>query len=314
MRRFTCPSCTATVFFDDLTCVACGTELAYDLERDAIVPAAEGPTCASRATLACNWTAPGAAAAWCRACRLDVVPGRGDGPEHRIFQQAKRRVLRQLHRVGVDPQAADPPLRFELDRSEGEHRVTIGHADGIVTLDVAEADPVVREEARAALGEPYRTPLGHVRHETGHWHWQAFVASDPARLARFRELFGDEREDYAAALERHYAGADDGRWMDDHISFYASAHPWEDHAESFAQVLHLGDTLETAQAFDVVGDPGDGFDAIYGRWAELTVVLNELNRSMGTGDPAPFAPRARAIEKIAFAHECLVGGGGPSTA
>jgi hypothetical protein len=306
MRRFACPRCSAAVFFDDLACVACGTELAYDLSRDAVVPADEGPTCASREALACNWTAPAAAAGWCRSCRLDVVPGRGEGPEHRTFQQAKRRVLRQLHLAGVDPEAADPPLRFELDRSEGDHRVTIGHADGLVTLDVAEADPVVREEARAALGEPYRTPLGHVRHESGHWHWQACIAPDPARLARFRELFGDEREDYAAGLERHYAGGDDGRWVQDHISFYASAHPWEDHAESFAHALHLADTLETALAFGLVDDPGDGFPAAYGRWVELSIALNELNRSMGTGDPAPFAPGPRAVEKIAFAHGCLV--------
>ena len=224
-----------------------------------------------------------------------------------MFQRAKRRVVRQLHRFGVDPRAADPPLRFELDRSEGEHRVTIGHADGLVTLDVAEADPVVREEARASLGEPYRTPLGHVRHETGHWHWAAVVAGDAERLDRFRERFGDERADYAEALEAHYEKGDDGAWMAEHISHYASAHPWEDYAESFAQVLHLSDTLETARAFGLSGEPAQDFEGVHAQWAMLAVALNELSRSMGAADPAPFAPRRPAIEKIAFAYECLTG-------
>ena len=308
MRRLTCPTCAAAVFFDDLTCVACGTALAFDVEDDATVTAAEETVCASREALACNWVAGADSGTWCRSCRLDTSPGRGQGSlEHRSFQQAKRRVVRQLHRFGVDPSTADPPLRFELDRSEGEHRVTIGHADGLVTLDVAEADAVVREEARASLGEPYRTPLGHVRHETGHWHWAAVVAGDHARLARFRERFGDERLDYAEALEAHYEKVDDGTWMAEHISHYASAHPWEDYAESFAQVLHLSDTLETARAFGLSGEPAQDFEGIHAQWAMLAVALNELSRSMGAADPAPFAPRRPAIEKIAFAYECLTG-------
>lgn len=306
MRRLTCPTCAAAVFFDDLACVACGTELAFDLDGDAMAAAASGTTCASRDPLACNWLTEADGGTWCRSCRLDVAPGSGEGSlEHRWFQRTKRRVVRQLHRFGVDPAAADPPLRFELDRSEGEHRVTIGHADGLVTLDVAEADPVVREEARAALGEPYRTPLGHVRHETGHWHWAAVVAPDADRLARFRDRFGDERADYAGALETHYEKGDDGAWMAEHISRYASAHPWEDYAESFAQVLHLSGTLETARAFGLAAEPPADFARLYGQWSELAVALNELSRSMGVADPAPFAPRPPAIEKIAFAYEVL---------
>jgi hypothetical protein len=306
MQRFSCPKCAAIVFFDDRACVACGADLAYDLEGDQMVAAADGTTCASRQSLRCNWLVA-SDSAWCRSCGLDVDPGAGGGSaEHIVFQRAKRRVLRQLLLgFGVDPASAEPPLRFELDRSDGDHRVTIGHADGLVTLDVAEADPVVREEARAALGEPYRTPLGHVRHESGHWHWQAAVATDEVRLARFRELFGDEREDYTKALEVHYDSPDDGAWKAEHISHYAAAHPWEDYAESFAQVLHMSGTLETARAFGLAAEPSEDFARLYGQWSELAVALNELSRSMGVADPAPFAPRPPAIEKIAFAYEVL---------
>jgi hypothetical protein len=306
MQRFTCPNCDAAVFFDDLACVACGTGLAFDVEGDRMAAAEGNATCAGRAPLRCNWLAvPGST--WCRSCALDVDPGAGAGSaEHVVFQAAKRRALRQLLvGFGVDPAAAEPPLRFVLDRSDGEHRVTIGHTDGLVTLDVAEADPVVREEARAALGEPYRTPLGHVRHESGHWHWQAAVEPDEGRLARFRELFGDERADYAKALEVHYDSPDDGSYKAAHISHYATAHPWEDYAESFAQVLHLSGTLETARAFGLAAEPPADFARLYGQWSELAVALNELSRSMGVADPAPFAPRPPAIEKIAFAYEVL---------
>jgi hypothetical protein len=307
MRRFSCPTCGAAVFFDDLECVVCASGLAYDLEPDLMVAAATASTCGARAVSACNWTVT-RGSPWCRACGLDLVPGQGAGSiEHRVFQRAKRRVVRQLRRFGVDWSAVEPALRFELDRSADGHPVTIGHADGLVTLDVAEADPVVREESRMSLGEPYRTPLGHVRHESGHWHWQAYVAVDEGRLARFRQLFGDEREGYAAALERHYDRAEDGSWMEAYISHYASAHPWEDYAESFAQALHLSDTLETGRAFALIDAAGTDFSAVYGQWTELAVALNELSRSMGAPDPAPFAPRARAVEKIAFAHRVLTG-------
>ena len=208
MRRLTCPTCAAAVFFDDLACVVCGTELAFDVDGRRDGRRGDGDRLREPRAARVQLGGGGRIRDLVPVVPARRVPGRGKGSlEHRSFQQAKRRVVRQLHRFGVDPAAADPPLRFELDRSEGEHRVTIGHADGLVTLDVAEADPVVREEARAALGEPYRTPLGHVRHETGHWHWAAVVASDDERLARFRERFGDERVDYARALEAHYEKA-----------------------------------------------------------------------------------------------------------
>ena len=313
MRSFSCPTCRARVFFTDLTCLTCGTALVYDVEYDQMVDLAARQGCAGRDLYECCWSVrPADTAGWCLACRLDEAPGTVPlSTELTVFQAAKRRVVRQLWQVGIDASGGPLNLRFALDRSSDDHRVTIGHADGLVTLDLAEADPVTREENRLSLGEPYRTPLGHVRHEVGHWHWQAFVLPDPDRLAQFRDLFGDETYDYADALQRHYATDDDGFWEQSFVSFYASAHPWEDYAESFAHVLHLLGTEETARSAGLIGDdPGD-FAGRYEQWTQVTVDLNELARSMGTADPYPFAPSTEAVEKFHWVHDVLQGA--PST-
>ena len=133
----------------------------------------------------------------------------------------------------------------------------IGHRSGEITLDLDEADPASRERIRATLGEHYRTPLGHIRHELGHFVWLKLVASDPDRLGDFRALFGDERTDYVAALDSHYGRFDDGAWRDAHASFYASSHPWEDFAESWAQLMHVHDVVETGAEWGVVTAPDD---------------------------------------------------------
>ena len=120
-----------------------------------------------------------------------------------------------------------------------------GHADGVITLDLAESDDVHRERRRAELGEPYRTLLGHFRHEIGHYYWPILVERAGA-LERCRALFGDERADYGEALERHYADGPPADWAERHVSAYATMHPWEDWAETFAHYLHIRDTLQTA--------------------------------------------------------------------
>ena len=186
--------------------------------------------------------------------------------------------------------------------------MTIGHADGLITLDVAEADPARLAEVRVTLGERYRTPLGHVRHELGHWYWAANVGVGFS-IEEFWDRFGDETAPYAEALAQHYSGGDDGAWRETHISHYAASHPWEDFAESFAHVLHILDTFETAAAHGICPDFdifGAGFEQIYDEWVELSQTLNDLNRSMGTPDPYPFVVAAPAVEKLRFVHASLV--------
>ncbi|NNF64408.1 MAG: hypothetical protein HKN07_09115 [Acidimicrobiia bacterium] len=226
----------------------------------------------------------------------------------RTFQQAKRRTLRQLKALRVPVDGVDPMPRFELIEGTVDNPVTTGHADGLITLDVAEADLERLAELRATLGERYRTPLGHVRHELGHWYWAAHVDVRYSS-AEFRELFGDETADYAEALAQHYSTGDDGSWTETHISHYAASHPWEDFAESFAHVLHILDTIETAVAHGISPEIHvftTDFDLLYGEWIGLSQTLNDLNRSMGTPDPYPFVVAAPAVEKLRFVHSSLV--------
>lgn len=292
------------VFFENAWCGACGATLAYSIVADAFVMAT-GDLCVRAGTIeACNWqiSPPGPC---CASCLLDL--------EHRIdelcvpFQAAKRRVLRQLWVLGLDVTNTPPLLRFEFRRGSVDDPVTIGHADGVITLDVAEGDPSRITAVRTSLGEPYRTPLGHVRHELGHWFWQAYVAPS-AKVEEFRRCFGDERASYPEALEAHYARPDDGSWRSGFISHYASAHPWEDFAESFAHYLHLADTLETARAHGLWPATSDGipFTTVYADWVRLTMVLNELNRSMGTEDAYPFVAAPPAVDKIAFVRSAIM--------
>ncbi|MGH1503462.1 MAG: putative zinc-binding metallopeptidase [Acidimicrobiales bacterium] len=317
MRTFSCPGCAAPVFFGNVACESCDLELLHDPDLDQIVELGDRVPCAARGSVDdCNWPAvepspaEGAASgpAWCRSCGLDTDHDPDD--ELRVpFQRAKRRTIRQLLAHRVDPAVVAPPLRFELLAGTAEDPVTIGHADGLITLDLAEADPSERESVRTSLGEPYRTPLGHVRHELGHWYWQATVGFGLG-FDEVRDRFGDERVDYGEALDAHYAGVDDGSWQDDHVSFYAASHPWEDFAESFAHYLHVLDTTETAAAhglgaFDTVSAATPDVDQLLAHWAEVTVVLNELDRSMGTRDAYPFVLSPTVVDKIAFTGRSL---------
>ena len=163
---------------------------------------------------------------------------------------------------------------------------------------------------RATLGEQYRTPLGHIRHELGHFVWLRYIAPDPARLAAFREIFGDERVDYQHALDAHYGGLDDGSWRDRHVSYYAAAHPWEDFAESWAQIMHVHDVVSTGAAWGVIDAPGDSFDPRAWVSAAVTASLaaNELARAMGMRDLYPFA----LVERRAAPHRTVLGAGAPA--
>jgi hypothetical protein len=256
----------------------------------------------------------------CANCELTRTRPSDDHPEAleqlRVAEAAKRRLLFELGELGLPVQSwrdRDGGLAFELLSSHAE-RVTTGHADGVITLDLAESDDVHRMRMRDELGEPYRTVLGHLRHEVGHYYWPLLVTEGDAR-DRFRALFGDEREDYGAALERHYADGPPADWSQQFVSAYAATHPWEDWAETFAQYLHIWDALQTAAEYGVrVGDaepdPAAGdFRALLARWLPLTYALNAINRSMGRDDLYPFVLAEPVIDKLAFVHELVARAG-----
>ncbi len=205
------------------------------------------------------------------------------------------------------PWGAGSALRFAYRSKSAGDDAVIGHRSGEITLDLDEADPASRERIRATLGEHYRTPLGHIRHELGHFVWLKLVASDPDRLGEFRDTFGDERADYVAALDSHYGRFDDGAWRDAHASFYASSHPWEDFAESWAQLMHVHDVVETGAAWGVVTAPEDRTDATAWLATSITasVAANELARSMGMRDLYPFALTSGVRAKVEFCWRLL---------
>jgi hypothetical protein len=235
-----------------------------------------------------------------------------------------------LAKEGEDPQRG---LAFELRRSgPNEPQVITGHADGVITLDVEEADDARREQRRTDLREPYRTLLGHLRHESGHYYWQRLVEPNATWLEPCRLLFGDERADYAQALQRHHGQGPPPDWGQRHISAYASSHPWEDWAETWAHYLHLRDTLDTARSFGLdsgsveleiesfgpatlerpVDDLGaNSFLALANGWLALTTVLNELSRSMGVPDFYPFVLSRPVMRKLHFVHSVVAAQGQP---
>jgi hypothetical protein len=237
-------------------------------------------------------------------------------------EAAKRRLVYQLDDLGLSTVG----VAFDL-LSSANGPVITGHADGVVTIDMAEGDDAHREALRVQLAEPYRTLLGHLRHETGHWYWEVLVQQDPEP---FRALFGDERADHSAAPEQHYGSPPPVGWENTHVSTYATAHPWEDWAESFAHYLHIRDTLQTAASSGlVVGGPDEavttpevpleatpredpsGFDEIERTWLPLTYALNAVNRSMGKDDLYPFVLSEQVLAKLRFVHDTVTRAAAP---
>lgn len=267
----------------------------------------------------CNWLVPvSGEGELCEACRLNHVVPDLSVPENRKrwaeMEAAKRRLVYTLATLGLPlvPKSDDPErgLAFDIKADTAGERVLTGHAEGLITLNLAEADAPTRERVRAEMNERYRTLLGHFRHESGHYFWERLIR-DRKQEPAFREVFGDETRDYAASLTAHYAKT--SAPSDEYVSAYASSHPWEDWAETFAHYLHLIDTLETAQHFGLSGTLaarpsvprlGD-FELLFEEWTGLTVALNALNRSMGLPDAYPFAISPRVREKLAFVHRTI---------
>ena len=333
MRDFACTTCGQRLAFENTECLHCHSRLGFSLpERLVRVLDDDGSVsidgvvhrrCSCARTARCNWLAPSTASqGMCASCALtrtrpadsdtDALPAFGDA------EAAKRRLVVELSELGlpITGRVADPEngLCFDLLSSERTNVIT-GHANGVITLDLAEGDDLHREQLRISMDEPYRTLVGHFRHETGHYYFTVLVGSGP-HLPRFTELFGDPDTDYQAALDRHYSqGAPQG-WEQEYVSSYATMHPAEDWAETFAHYLHIRDTLDTAAAFGFAPAgmtldgpvPGRvGFDRIIETWLPLSWSLNMINRSMGHGDLYPFVLRGGVLEKMAFVHELVTG-------
>lgn len=304
------------VFFDSASCVTCGAVLDFSSRDAAFAEAGAGFRCANSAVIGCNWLVA-EDASLCPSCALTRTrPADADAAGLAAWagvEAAKRQLVFQLDQLGL-PYTGSPELVFDL-LSSTTGPVTTGHADGVVTIDLAEGADPHREGLRVSLAEPYRTVLGHLRHEVGHYYWLVLVDGRDV-LAEFRALFGDERADYADSLRVHYDKPDDHSWAANHVSRYAAAHPWEDWAETFAHYLHIRDSLETAAAWRITvhgpisapvtaEPPRDGadFDALIEAWLPLSTALNAMNRSMGKDDLYPFVLTTAVLTKLAYVHE-----------
>ena len=360
-RAYQC-QCGRPVFLRNSQCLACQTPLGYVVERLGVLPLApvkgtdrytvfgdrQGPQylrCANfQSALGCNWMvpapagegpgAPGLLPGLCLACSTSRTIPDLSVPENALLwnklEQAKRRLLSQLLalQLPVVTRVADPErgLAFDFLTELPGQPVLTGHHGGIITLNTEEADDAVRERIRAQMHEPYRTLLGHFRHEIGHYYWDVLVAPDAHWLEAFRELFGDERTDYADALRQHYQNGPRPDWATSFVSSYAGAHPWEDWAETWAHYLHMADTVDTASSFGVNASKVELSDAdlfhaehlwrpehpqagrfldFLNGWVRLTHVLNEFARSMGQPDTYPFVLPYAVVRKLQFIHQLI---------
>lgn len=354
MKIFHCDHCQQLVFFENFKCVSCDHALAYvpDLtDMKSLEPAGDNlwkctdPTGNERIYRLCENYAKENTCNWvvaaddphplCEACRLTrVIPDlnvAGNPEAWYRLEVAKRRLVYSLLylQLPVTNKTDDPEhgLAFEFladplpepNAKEPSKPVLTGHANGVITINIAEANDAEREKRRLQMHEPYRTLLGHFRHEVGHYYWDRLI-KDTEWLEPFRILFGDDSADYGQALQDHYKNGPPTNWQSNFVSAYASSHPWEDWAETWAHYLHMVDSLETAAACGVslrpkrkdepsvkaVPDPKrvrwKPFEEVLDAWFPLTYVLNNLNRGLGQGDAYPFVLGPPVVEKLRFIH------------
>jgi hypothetical protein len=335
VRDFHCPNCGQRLTFENSQCLNCGSSLGFSISDMALLVIAKGEEsdhagavdagayqlCANLHLAECNWLVavdePGGLCVSCALTRKRPNDADTAGlAEFARAEAAKRRLIAELHElklpiVGRD-QDPDYGLAFDLLSSEHE-KVFTGHQNGVITLDLAEGDDVHREQLRVEMDEPYRTLLGHFRHEIGHYYYYRLITT-PEYLQRFNELFGDADADYQEALDRHYSeGAPEG-WRENYVSSYATMHPAEDWAETFAHYLHIRDTLDTSASCGLAPAAAtyerrvlgpSAFQTMIDMWLPLSWSLNMVNRSMGHDDLYPFVLPVAVMEKMQFIHDVV---------
>jgi hypothetical protein len=345
MRHYQCP-CGNVLFFDNSVCLQCGLEIGYDVAADHMVALDDSGAfrrCQNGLGFAvCNWVVPAESAEpLCPSCQLSRTIPDLRWPQNveawRKIEIAKRRILYALARLGLMPQSKsvdfENGLAFDFLRPTPARPVLTGHEAGVITVNVDEAEDLERERQREMLGENYRTLVGHFRHEVAHYYWDRFFRGradgDPV-LEGFREIFGDERQDYSAALARHYSEGPVADAPGRFISSYASCHPWEDWAETWAHYLHMIDGTETARSFGLSSEAvpipftpfpdeavtlpagvgwqegeGEQFLGLLHAWAKLAPAINEVVASLGHPTFYPFVFSTAIIRKFFFVHHMV---------
>jgi hypothetical protein len=336
MRDFICPKCGQRLAFENSFCLSCDSPLGFSLQDMSLLVIASGDEasqpgfvdadkyelCANLYLAECNWLVEkNTTRRLCTSCALTRTrPDDTDTKALSAFadaERAKRRLIAELSelKLPIIGRDEDPDLGLAFDLLSSEHeKVFTGHDNGVITLDLAEGDDVHREQLRIAMDEPYRTLLGHFRHEIGHYYYFRLVDPVPDYKKAFIDLYGDPDADYQEALDRHYKDGAPPGWQENFVSSYATMHAAEDWAETFAHYLHIRDTLDTAAAFSfapaaatferkVLGP--SGFDQIIDMWLPLAWALNMINRSMGKEDLYPFVLPVAVLNKMRFIHTVI---------
>lgn len=284
VKAFRCRICDQPLHFENSGCVSCGTRLGYARDERAIVPVdakgryvdghgAEWHVCSNLGLSGCTWLAP-TDGGQCFACDLTRTRPNDEDAEglanYPAAERAKRHLITELDTLGfpVVGKFEDPEngLAFDL-LSSVEENVRIGHANGLITIDLAESQAAHREKVR--------------------------------------EQFGDDSLDYQREIDRHYAEGPPTGWESSYISTYATMHPFEDFAETWAHYLHICDTIQTASEYGLatvssVTRFSHFRDVVVGIWVPLSVALNMINRSMGHEDLYPFVIPDEVLEKLEF--------------
>jgi hypothetical protein len=351
VKLFKCQSCGQILYFENVRCESCGHRLGYlpqsmtlsamepdgDLFRTMAAPDRAVRLCDNAGHGGCNWlTEADAASTLCTACRHNrTIPDlsvplnlgrwqRLEMAKHHLFYSLLRLRLPLANRID-DPEHG---LAFDFLADSPDAavpKVMTGHDNGLITIALVEADDAERERRRTLMHEPYRSLLGHFRHEVGHYFWDVLVR-DGGRLDECRAVFGDDSQDYEAALQAHYTNGAPADWQEHYVSQYASTHPWEDWAETWAHYLHIVDTLEMASAFGISVqprlmrdatlsatidldpyEPDADMESIIGAWLPLTFAMNSLNRAMGHADLYPFVLSPTVVTKLGFVHDVVHG-------
>lgn len=336
MRRFSC-FCGASVGFEHTQCNLCGARLAYDVNKQRMRSLSEFGDqwrCLDNSELrnfcvngnqygVCNWLAePECEHGFCFACGFNrTIPNQslaGNQQRWHVLERAKKRLFVTLLQLDLPLQngwrAPDKGLLLDFiedQRSQPDHYpetfVSTGYAAGVITINTLEADDIQRMAVRRAMNEPYRTVLGHMRHESGHYYW-GWVLQHADLVKEVERLFGNMQGHYDEAIDAYYKNGAKANWQNRYISAYASAHPVEDWAETWGHYLHIYDALDTAYAHGQISQcPGELTMAQrLQHWCDISVVLNELNRSIGLDDAYPFLIGPVVQDKLALIDKVVV--------
>lgn len=346
MKIFQCGHCNHAIYFENLTCENCGHLSGYRAaDRKILTFAPNTKTlisdreqlaykyCKNKAYNVCNWVIEKESEEeYCSACQLNrTIPNLGNKKSDNYanwkqLEIAKHRLIYQLQKIGLPlPSKEKDDVRglcFDFVSRIHNSKLMTGHANGVITILIREGDSVLREQARKQLFEPYRTLIGHLRHEVGHHFWNQLIRDNPRKLKAYRAIFGNETKDYGKALQAYYKAGAPENWQENYISTYATSHPWEDWAETWAHYLHIMDMVETAYFFRLHVKPeGEGnglktkvsfdpyrvknFDRIVQKCIPLTFAVNSINRAMGIPDVYPFVISPAIIEKLRFIHQLV---------